>query len=168
MRWSIPFALCAMVTVASAHSLRPQDGVVVVDEHHAIQREIALGRLAQHGSDRIAELGRHLVRDMGYADDQVQAFARMRHADLISPPDLWDHALDERLAAIAQLDGAAFDRAILAALDDQLGHDLAWIDSLGNAGRDGDLVTLLATMRPTLARYQGQAAWLARRFRPAT
>ncbi|HTR51591.1 MAG TPA: DUF4142 domain-containing protein [Kofleriaceae bacterium] len=168
MRWPVVLATCAAATVAVAQPLAPQDAVVVVAEHHAIQRELALADLAQHGSERVAELGRHLGRDLGFADDQVATFAHMRGVSLDTPPDAWDRAAADRLQRLARLDGVAFDREVLAAIDGDLGRHLDWLDSLAHERRDGQLMTLLATMKPTLARYQGQAAWLQRRFRPAT
>ena len=171
MRWSILLPACAIATVAFAQDVTPlpaREAVVLAAEHHANQRAIALGALAaEAGSARIRTFGRDVARDLRFADDQVVAYARL-HGTNLELADPQEHFAEDRLVRIAKLDGLAFDRAVLDALADELGRDLTWIDDRRQEPLTGDLLTLFATMRPSFARYQGEAQWLGRRFRPAS
>lgn len=174
MRRSILLCTCAVATVAAARpAARPlaaRDVAVLVNEHHANERAIALGRLAatNGGSDAVRALGRHIVRDLGFADQQVVSLAQLRGADLLSPPDAWDRTAADVRTHLASLEGLAFDRAALAALSDELGRHLSFIDLTRAGPHDGEVLTLLATMRPTLARYQAEADFIGHGMRPAS
>jgi putative membrane protein len=173
MRWFAALSTCAMATVAVAQPagrrLPARDVVVLIAEHHADQRAIALGRLAASNgtTDGVRALGRHVVRDLGFADQQVRSLAQQRDADLASPPDAWDRTAADVREHVASLEGLAFDRAVLAAISDELGRHLAFIDATRGSPHTGDLLTLLATMRPTLARYQAEADFIGRGMRPS-
>ena len=173
-RLAILFSTCAVATVAAAQPtgrpLPARDVAVLVNEHHADERAIALGRLAatNGGSDAVRALGRHIVRDLGFADQQVVSLAQLRGADLLSPPDAWDRTAADVRTHLASLEGLAFDRAVLSAISDELGRHLAFIDLTRASPHDGDVLTLLATMRPTLVRYQAEADFMGRGMRPAS
>ena len=173
MRWMIVTCACAAATVAAAQPaaapLPRNDVQILVDEHHADQRAIALAQLAAaRASPPIAALGRHILRDTRFADDQVSALARLRGARLQAPPSVLDQMAADHLQHLAALHGRAFDRAVLAAIEHELGDDLDRITATLGGPHDGDVGTLLATMRPMLVRYQAEAGWLARSLAPAT
>lgn len=173
MRWTIVLSTCALATIASAQvggpRLPAQDVVVLTDEHHADQRAMALARLAaERGSEPVRTLGRHILRDAGFADQQVLALARARGADLLSPPDAWDRMAADERDRLARLDGLAFDREVVQELADELGRHLDRIDVVRAGPHDGQVLTLVATMRPMLARYQAETGWIARGLRPSS
>jgi hypothetical protein len=172
MRWSIVIPACVVATVAVADvasPLSPSDIGALVLEHRANQRAIALAQLAEaHGSHRLRVLGRHIARELGFVDGQVLALAHQRGASLDATTDGHTRSARDRLARIAKLDGLAFDRAVLAALGDELVLDLDWLDSTRGRPHDGALTTLLATMRPLFGRYHAEVGWLGAIMRPAT
>ena len=165
MRWSFALTLplvCGLATGAVAQPAAiPQANTVLTDEHHALGREAALARLAQHGSQRVAELGGQLGRDMAFSDDQVTSVAKRVGTNLASSSDANDLVARGDRDRISHLTGPAFDRAVVAAIRDQLTADLAWIDGLTGTVADDRVVDLLATMRPMLLHYQAAAAALA-------
>ena len=172
MRWSIFLCACAIASVAVAdvpRPLQPPDLGALILQHRANERAIALGRLAGvHGSERVRVLGRHIASELGFVDRQVLALARAGGGSMMTPEDAHDRAAENRLVIIAKLDGLAFDRAVIAALGDELQLDLEWMDSTRIAPHDGTVLTLLATIRPSLASYRAEIDWLDRVMRPAS
>jgi hypothetical protein len=170
MRWSVVIPACVIATVALADGappLLPSDIGALVLEHRANERAIALGRLAEaHGSARLRVLGTHLAGELGFVDGQVVGLARQRGASLDPPQDAHGRSARDRLTRIARLDGLAFDRAVLAALREELELDLDWLDAARHRPQDGELATLLATMRPLFARYRAEVGWLGAILRP--
>ena len=173
MRWPIVLLASVVATVAFADApppLQPRDLGMLVAQHRANGRAIALAHLAgAHGSPRLRVLGCLIERELGFIDGQVVALGREHGTEIVSPEDAWDRAAQDRMFRIAKLQGLAFDRALLAALGDELQLDLDWLDSF-DAERgtplDGSLATLFATMRPSFVRYRAEIDWLARLARP--
>jgi hypothetical protein len=171
MRWPVVLVATVIATVAFADEpmrMQPGDLGSLIAQHRADARAIALARLAAaHGNPRIRVLGRHIVHELGFADAQVIALAR-QHGVVVDPRErARDRVAQDRLFRVAALDGLAFDRAVLAALDDELALDLEWLDAHRSEPRDGTLVTLLATMQPSFVRYRAEVDWVAQLVRPA-
>jgi hypothetical protein len=159
---------CAVATTASAapaSPLAPADLGALVMQHRANERAIGLAMLgATHGSPGLRVLGRHIARELAFIDGQVVALIHARGT--AQPVSAHNRSAEDRLFRLAKLDGLAFDRALLSALQDELQGDVEWLDAAALAPRDGSLLTLLATVRPALVRQRAQVEWLGRALRP--
>ena len=132
----------------------PATGAVLGKLHHANQKEISMGKLAQkNGRSRpVKDYGRTLVKDHVAADKKVAALAKQESIDLAANTPAMDDADMASLPVDADFD-AKFAKAML---DD---HEQA-INELSSARdgtRDAKLRVLIDELLPTLRSHRDMA-----------
>jgi len=165
--------ILAIAGTAAAQAPADPDTGVMLREHRAHTRAIALGLLAEaRGSDPVRALGRRITRDAMLADEQLSALARQLGLVSFDGPPSPDQVVEDRIArdviaGLARLSGIDFDRAVLASLGLAIDRELAWIESVRRGPHDPPVLAYLGSLRPMLARERAEAGWLARQRRSA-
>jgi putative membrane protein len=145
--------------------LSDADTKVIAHLHHVNQMEIQLGQVAQKsGTAHVKDYAKTLVSDHQSADKDLTAFAKA-HKLMGIPADKPatdadrqdDKDMQQQMAKIKSLKGAAFDKEYLSMM--VAGHDkeLTKIDVAISGASDPDLKSLLQGVKPVLQRHADQA-----------
>jgi putative membrane protein len=118
--------------------------------------EVQLGQLAadKGTSDEVKKFGQRMVTDHSKANDELKTLAQSKHITLPSEIDPKDKALHDRLA---NLSGAAFDRAYMRNMVADHKTDIAEFRMESKGGKDPDVKAWAEKTLPTLEDHLKQA-----------
>jgi putative membrane protein len=111
-------------------------------------KEVALAKLAQQkaSNDQVKSYAQRLERDHAQANDELKAWAAQKNVTLPSEAMGKDNKLES-------LQGAAFDKAYIAAMVADHKKDIAAFEKQASRGTDPDLKALVQKTLPTLKEH---------------
>jgi putative membrane protein len=114
--------------------------------------EVEVGKLAatQGKDEAVKSFGQRLVDDHGKANDELKSIASSKSITLPSSPNAKQKALAARLQ---KLQGAAFDKAYMAAMVKDHQEDIALFEREASAGKDPELQAFAKKTLPTLKEH---------------
>jgi len=129
--------------------------------HEADLMEIAAGRLAiaRGTTAAIRQYGTDLVKDHGLVEEQVGGLAA-RMSVILPPP-----AEEPGLTHLANLTGAAFDRAFVTMMVEDHDKVIALVQGAHSRVRDPQLAALLLKLLPMLENHRDTALALSQTTR---
>jgi putative membrane protein len=140
-------------TVSSSGS---EDIEFVLDAAKGGLAEVELGKLASDRAqnDEVKKFAQRMVDDHAKANEQLKQIAESKSIKLPTEVEPKDKALMQRLE---KLNGAAFDRAYMAAMVNDHVKDVNEFKREANAGRDSQVKSFASSTLPTLEEHLQQA-----------
>ncbi|MBK1658880.1 DUF4142 domain-containing protein [Paracraurococcus ruber] len=157
----------ADTTVAAAKAqvnptLSTQDATFMTEATRDGLAEVAMARLAEkYGrSPAVKRFARHMIEDHGRANQEMLALARRKD---ITPPETMGVAHQQTHDRLANLRGAAFDRAYVRTMLEDHQDDVREFQAQVRDGTDPEVKAFAERYLPVLQEHAQQAQRLARR-----
>lgn len=146
----------------AANAKLSNDEVMIISHVHRVNvMEVDMGKQAKiKGTDAVKRYGEMLVQDHSSSDKELIAMAKKKGLAKIPAEKPQTEAekqamkeTREKMAGIARLEGADFDRAYVQAMVEGHEKELAMSDELIAKATDPDLETFLEARKSTLRRH---------------
>lgn len=152
---AIPAFVCAVGAGATAATKKEGAGAAAASQkflHEAAvggMAEVELGKLAQQNASSVAvkDFATQMVTDHGKANQELESLAQKESVALPTQLDAKQTALRDRLA---KLNGAAFDRAYMAAMVKDHEKDVAEFRAESKSSTNADVKAFAAKTLPVL------------------
>lgn len=150
LTFTVAFATMALATHAAAAEV--DSGKVLNELHHANQKEIAMGKLAEKEgqSKDVKSFGKMLVTDHTAADKKVAAMAKQEKVTLEPAPSMKDE-----MASLPK--GAEFDMKFAQLMVDDHKKAIADVTAARDETGDPKLKKLLDEILPILQKHEETA-----------
>jgi putative membrane protein len=146
---ALPAALAADKKHDLGGNLDPKDSEFVLEAAQGGMMEVEVGKLGrQKGSDPSArQVGDMLVNDHGKANEELKGIVSKKGATL---PTSLDAKHQAKVDQLAKKEGAEFDKAYFAMLQDDHKKDIAKFEHASQSLKDSDLKAFATKTLPVL------------------
>jgi putative membrane protein len=133
-----------------------EDIEFILDAAKGGMAEVELGKLAAQRAqnDEVKKFAQRMVDDHSKANDQLKQIAQSKSIKLPEELETKDKSLMQRLE---KLNGPAFDRAYMTAMQNDHVKDVNEFKREANAGRDPQVKSFASSTLPTLEEHLQQA-----------
>jgi putative membrane protein len=133
-----------------------EDIEFILDAAKGGMAEVELGKLAAQRAqnEEVKKFAQRMVDDHSKANDELKQIAQSKSIKLPEELDAKDKSLMQRLE---KLNGPAFDRAYMTAMQNDHVKDVNEFKREANAGRDSQVKSFASSTLPTLEEHLQQA-----------